>query len=96
MGTDVFSDEYLNIVAFADGSWKNSEAFYDARTASIKYYTDKTYTTDEIVNINNMVTTKMQVSEAIIRNNYFNYLENAINSYEKFSYSGISSKMSNY
>ena len=82
MGTDVFSDEYLNIVAFADGSWKNSEAFYDARTASIKYYTDKTYTTDEIVNINNTVTTKMQVSEAIIRNNYFNYLENAINSYK--------------
>ena len=29
-----------------------------------------------------MVTTKMQVSEAIIRNNYFNYLENAINSYK--------------
>lgn len=82
VGTDVFSDEYLNIVAFADGSWKNSEAFYDARTASIKYYTDKTYTTDEIVNINNIVTTKMQVSEAIIRNNYFNYLENAINSYK--------------
>lgn len=82
VGTDVFSDEYLNIVAFADGSWKNSEAFYDARTASIKYYTDKIYTTDEIVNINNMVTTKMQVSEAIIRNNYFNYLENAINSYK--------------
>lgn len=82
VGTDVFSDEYLNIVAFADGSWKNSEAFYDARTASIKYYTDKTYTTDEIVNINNTVTTKMQVSEAIIRNNYFNYLENAINSYK--------------
>ena len=82
VGTDVFSDEYLNIVAFADGSWKNSEAFYDARTASIKYYTDKTYTMDEIVNINNMVTTKMQVSEAIIRNNYFNYLENAINSYK--------------
>lgn len=82
VGTDVFSDEYLNIVAFADGSWKNSEAFYDARTASIKYYTDKTYTTDEIVNINNMVTTKIQVSEAIIRNNYFNYLENAINSYK--------------
>ena len=82
VGTDVFSDEYLNIVAFADGSWKNSEALYDARTASIKYYTDKTYTTDEIVNINNMVTTKMQVSEAIIRNNYFNYLENAINLYK--------------
>ena len=82
VGTDVFSDEYLNIVAFADGSWKNSEAFYDARTASIKYYTDKTYTTDEIVNINNTVTTKMQVSEAIIRNNYFNYLETAINSYK--------------
>lgn len=82
MGTDVFSDEYLNIVAFADGSWKNSEAFYDARTSSIKYYTDKTYTTDEIININTIVTTKMQVSEAIIRNNYFNYLENAINSYK--------------
>lgn len=27
MGTDVFSDEYLNVVTFADGSWKIMKFF---------------------------------------------------------------------
>ena len=75
MGTDVFSDDYWNIVVFADGSWKNDVAFYDASTSSIKYYTDKTYTTEEIIAINNKVTTKMQVSADIIQNNYYGYLQ---------------------
>ena len=78
MGTDVFSDDYLNLVVFADGSWKNDIAYYNAGTASIKYYTDKTYTTEEIVDINKVVTAKMQISSSIIQNNYFNYLDNKI------------------
>lgn len=82
MGTDVFSDDYLNIVAFADGSWKNSDVYYNASSGSIKYYTSNEYTTDELIRINNIVTNRMQISESIIRNNYFNYLENKINSYK--------------
>ena len=78
MGTDVFSDDYLNLVVFADGSWKNDIAYYNAGTASIKYYTDKTYTTEEIVDINKVVTAKMQISSSIIQNNYFNYLDNKL------------------
>lgn len=79
MGTDIFSDDYLNLVVFADGSWKNDIAYYDASKSSIKYYTDKTYTTEEIMNINNIVTTKMKASAAIIENNYFNYLNEKMN-----------------
>lgn len=100
MGTDVFSDDYLNLVTFADGSWKNSEAYYNAKTSSIKYYTSNEYTTEEVIKINNIITTKMQVSEAMIRNNYFKYLSDALKKYElveerkedneEFSNSGIS------
>lgn len=81
MGTDVFSDDYLNMVAFADGSWKNADVYYNASSGSIKYYTSNEYTTDELIRINNIVTNRMQISESIIRNNYFNYLENKIKSY---------------
>lgn len=100
MGTDVFSDDYLNLVTFADGSWKNSKAYYNAKTGSIKYYTSEEYTLEEVININNIITTKMQVSEAMIRNNYFKYLSDALKKYElveerkedneEFSNSGIS------
>ena len=82
MGTDVFSDDYLNVVAFADGSWKNGDVYYDASSGTVKYYTDKLYNTDELIKINNIITNRMQISEAIIRNDYFNYLENKINSYK--------------
>mgnify|MGYP002526898987 FL=1 len=81
MGTDVFSDDYLNMVAFADGSWKNADVYYNASSGSVKYYTSNEYTTDELIRINNIVTNRMQISESIIRNNYFNYLDNKIKSY---------------
>ena len=81
MGTDVFSDDYLNIVAFADGSWKNSDVYYNASSGSVKYYSSNEYTTDELIRINNIVSNRMQISESIIRNNYFNYLDNKIKSY---------------
>lgn len=82
MGTDVFSDEYLNVVTFADGSWKNNEVYYNAGSGTVKYHTDKEYDTEELIRINNTVTSRMQMSETIIRNNYFTYLENKINSYK--------------
>lgn len=83
MGCDVFSDDYLNVVAFADGSWKNSDVYYDAGSGTVKYYTSNEYTTDELVRINNIITGRMQYSELIIRNNYYNYLENQINLYNE-------------
>ena len=82
MGTDVFSDDYLNVVAFADGSWKNSDVYYNASSGTIKYYNSNEYTTDELIKVNNIITNRMKVSELIIRNNYFNYLEKKINSYK--------------
>ena len=39
-------------------------------------------TQDELIRINNIVTIRMQMSETIIRNNYYNYLDNKINSYK--------------
>ncbi len=75
MGTDVFSDDYLDLVVFADGSWKNSKAYYDASASKIKYYGSDEYTSLEIQDINNIVQARMQISAAIIQNNYYNYLE---------------------
>ena len=85
MGTDVFSDEYLNIVTFADGSWKNGDVYYNASSGTVSNYTDKEYSTDELIRINNIVTNRMQISEVIIRNNYFNYLDNLIKKYKNTS-----------
>ena len=81
MGTDLFSDSYTSRVVFADGSWKNEYAYYNASTSSIKYYTDKEYTVEEINNINNIISDKLTISTSSIKLNYFNYLENKIDEY---------------
>lgn len=78
MGTDLLSDDYESRVIFADGSWKNEIAYYNASTSNIKYYTEKLYTTEEIQNINNIVNLKISMSSKSIKNNYFNYLENKL------------------
>lgn len=75
MVNDIFSDDYIDAVVFDDGSWKNNVAYYDASKGNITYYTDKVMATEEIKNINNTITAKRQMSVAIIKNNYFNYLE---------------------
>lgn len=105
MGADVFSDEYLDVVAFADGSWKNSDVYYDAGKAEVKYLKDIEIDMDELIKINNIVSNRMQISTSIIRNNYYKYLENKIKKYEEMiekeneneesSDSGITSKMQN-
>ncbi len=85
MGSDVFSDDYLDLVVFADGSWKNSEVYYNASDSSVTYYTDSHPSIEEIKNINNIVTTRMKTSVSIIENNYFAYLENKLNDIDKNS-----------
>lgn len=79
MGYDLFDENYWNIVTFADGSWKNDLAFYNAGTSEVVYYKDNAYTLDEIKNINDKITAKMQMSSLIIQNNYFEYLNDSIN-----------------
>ena len=81
VGTDLLSEDYESLVVFADGSWKNELAYYNASTGSIKYYTDFEYSIDEIKKINEKVTLKMQMSTLAIKNNYFGYLEKALAKY---------------
>ena len=91
MGSDVLSDEYLNVVAFADGSWKNELAYYNAATSEITYYVENSYTLDEIRAINETITNKMQISSLIIENDYYTYLDNALTAkeIEKETYANI-------
>lgn len=81
MGTDLFSSSFESIVVFADGSWKNEVAYYDASTNKIHYYTDKTLKEEEILAINGKISLKLKMSSAAIKNNYFSYLEKKLNDY---------------
>jgi len=81
MGEDILSEDYNSMVVFADGSWKNEIAYYDAGTSKIKYYTKKMYTQEEILAINEKISLKLKMSSAAIKNNYFNYLNKRINNY---------------
>lgn len=78
VGYDLFSKDYQSLVVFADSSWKNEYAFYDAATNNITYYTKKEYTIDEIIKINEMVENKIKYSNLAIQKDYFNYLVNAL------------------
>ncbi|MEG1506591.1 MAG: sulfatase-like hydrolase/transferase [Bacilli bacterium] len=71
MGEDLFNPDYKSLVVFADGSWKNEFAYYNAASGTIKYFKEDAYTVDEIKEINNNITLKMQMSTSIIKNNYF-------------------------
>ncbi|MGN1379262.1 MAG: LTA synthase family protein [Bacilli bacterium] len=77
-GEDVFSSDYTNLVVFYDMSWKNDLAYYNAVTGKITYYTDFTYTEEEIKKINEMVYNKINTSSLAIKNNYFAYLKEKI------------------
>ena len=69
MGYDVLSDDYWDVVTFADGSWKNNLVYYNAGTSNVKYYVEDGMSIDEIKNINQIITNKMQKSSNIIKNN---------------------------
>lgn len=89
VGTDILSDDYDSLVVFADGSWKNEIAYYNASKGKIKYYTDKEYSIEELKNINDKVTLDMNMSSLAIKNNYFNYL------YKKIYTNDINIKLEN-
>lgn len=74
VGSDILSDDYKSLVVFADGSWKNEVAYYNASKGTVEYFGDKEYTLEEVQEINQRVDTKMKMSSLAIKNNYFNYL----------------------
>ena len=81
MGSDLLAETYDSMVIFADGTWKNENAFYDSSTGKVKYY-NNAYTEEDIFNITNSVNSKLALSEKIIKTDYFNYLETMLNNYE--------------
>jgi len=83
MGTDLLSEDYESLVVFADGSWKNEKAYYNASTSKIKYYTEEKYTAEEVQKINNEVSLKISMSSKAIKNNYFEYLNKKIEEYNQ-------------
>ena len=85
MGTDLFSKDYESLVAFADGSWKNDKAYYNASKGQIKYYTEYTYSDEDILRVNNEINLKISISSKAIKNNYFNYLEKKLKEYKEGS-----------
>lgn len=74
MGDDLFSEDYQSLVVFYDYSWKNEYAYFNASTGKITYFTDFTYSDDEIKKINELIYAKMNMSSTAIKNNYFAYL----------------------
>lgn len=81
MGSDILSPDYESLVLFADGSWKNEYAYFDAGTNKIKYYTEKVYSDEEILAINEKLSLKLKMSSLAIRTNYFSYLDKKLSSY---------------
>lgn len=82
-GKDILSDTYEDRVIFADGSWKDSVAFYNASTGKITYSEpNTTYTPEEIKQINNVIKNRISMSNLAIKTNYFKYLEDAKEKYK--------------
>ena len=81
MGTDLLSDSYESRVVFADGSWKNETAYYNASTSKIKYYGDTELTPEEIKEVNTKVGLQIDMSSKAIKSNYFKYLKGKLDEY---------------
>ena len=80
LGTDLLSKDYESRVVFADGSWKNENFYYDATKNKVTNFTDKELSLDKLKLINGDINTKINVSNDAIKNNYFAYLEEKLNS----------------
>ena len=83
LGEDLFSDNLTNRVIYADGSWQDDVAIYNAANSSIDYLGQKVYTTEELQRINQDVMNKIRMSNLAISENYFNYLEEGLEHYKK-------------
>jgi len=83
LGVDVMSKTTGRTV-FADGSWQDEVGYYSSTTGKFKPINeDITYTDEELIEINNEITTRQKMSALAIKNNYFKYLNNATQEYLK-------------
>jgi phosphoglycerol transferase MdoB-like AlkP superfamily enzyme len=73
LGTDMNSEDFDSMVVFSDGSWKNEYAYYKASSNKVYHYQNH-YTDSDVARINNIIETKMKISELSITTNYFKYL----------------------
>ena len=74
-GFDILSRDYENRVVFADGSWQDPKAFYNASNGKITYTNgNDTYTVEEIKAINESIKLRIEMSNLAIKKNYFKYL----------------------
>lgn len=74
VGKDLFSNNYHSMTVFADSSWKNEIAFYDASNNNITYYGNQKYKIEDLISINQDIEDKIKYSNLAIQHNYFNYL----------------------
>lgn len=77
-GHDILSADYENRVIFADGSWQDPVAFYNATTSQITYYGDEKYNVEYIKAVNKNISTVIKMSNTAITSNYFKALYDGI------------------
>ena len=75
LGEDLFSEDFSDRVVFADSSWEDAIARYDAGSGTVTYFGSETYSTRELQAINTEIYQKKEMSKLAIMNNYFDYLE---------------------
>ncbi len=83
LGYDLLSKDYQSRVVFADGSWKNEIGFYNARKNKMTYFSSVEYDASTIAEINKEIKDKIDVSNKVIKNNYFAYLDKKLNKEEE-------------
>lgn len=77
-GKDLLSSTYENRVVFANGSWKDDVAYYNAVSGKISYHDqNNSYTTEQVKQINEQIKNRISMSNLAIKVNYFNYLYEA-------------------
>ncbi len=74
VGDDLFSPTYTSMTIFSDSSWKNEIGYYDAQTSNMTYYSNKTYSVEDLIKINETIENKIKYSNLAIQHDYFNYL----------------------
>lgn len=83
IGEDILSEAYINSyknrVLFADGSWENEKAYYNATTGKISYFGEETYSNEDIVKYNKEISNMIKMSNLAITSNYFKYLNDGLN-----------------
>lgn len=77
-GVDLFGKGKKRAI-FADASWKDEKGYFNSNTNKFTEYTDNSYTNKEIREINKLIETEKEMSSLIIKNDYFNYLDNEFN-----------------